>query len=96
MEINQINSMNYETQNRHQMVESKDLENANQAESTKTDQPQPETAHISTNGTDRVEISREAQELAQQNNSAQKDPIDTKGGSAQAQIAGVTDISTVI
>jgi hypothetical protein len=38
--------------------------NADQAEKTNTERPHPEGANITTNGTDTVEISSEAQELA--------------------------------
>ena len=96
MEINQTNSTNYETRNINQPARSAGVEGADQAEKTNTQQTKPDGAKITTNGIDRVEISREAQELAQKNNSTQEGQVAIEGGSAQAQIAAESDISNVM
>ena len=96
MEINQTHSTNYETQNMQQMTQSQETGSADQAKRTGTEPPQLEGANIRTNGEDRVEISREAQELAHQNSLATKGQVETSGGSDPAQIAKEADISNVI
>jgi hypothetical protein len=94
MSIHQVHSSNYETQNMYQLAQSKGPKNTDQAERTNTERPQPEGTNITTNGGDRVEISREAQALAQQNNSEQKDQVETQGEPAQAQTEA--DISKLV
>lgn len=96
MTIHQIHSTNYESQNTQQMTQSKNLENAGQAERTDTRQPGPEDANITTNGADRVKISREALALAQKNNSGQESRVETQQEPAQAPTEAKEDISEVL
>ena len=95
MAINQINSGNFETQNMYQTAQSKSLEGVDKAERTNTEQPQSEEVKITTNGEDRVEISKEAQALAQQNYLKQENNAETNSDPNLTQIEG-TDISIVV
>ncbi len=95
MAINQINSGNIKAQNMYQQVQSKSLEGADKVERENNDQPQSAEVKIATSGEDRVEISKEAQALAQQNYATQENEVETNSDPNQAQIEA-TDISIVV
>ena len=92
MAINQINSGNIKAQNMYQQVQSKSLEGADKVERKNNDQPRSEEVKTATNGEDRVEISKEAQALAQQHYEEQENNVETSSDPNQAQ-AEATDIS---
>ncbi len=92
MEINQINSGNSDI---YKLAQSESLEGVDNAERTNTEQPQYEEVTNTTNGEDRVEISKEAQALAQQIYSKQEDNAETKSYPVSSQIEA-TDISIVV
>ena len=89
MAINQINSGSL---NLYKLAQSKSLEGVDKAERTNTEQSQSESVKITTNGEDRVEISKEAQALVQQNYSKQEDHVETESDPVIAQIEAA-DIS---
>ncbi len=92
MVINQIDSAGL---NLYEQAQSKNLEGVDKAERTNTEQPQSESVKITTNGVDRVEISKEAQALVQQNDSKQKDHVETESDPVLSQIEAM-DISIVV
>ena len=95
MTINTINSENIKAPNTYQQVQSKSLESADKVERKNNEQHQTEETKVVTNGEDRVEISREAQELAQQNYEPKEKKVETNNDPNQAQTEA-TDISVVV
>ena len=92
MAINQINSGNL---NIYKLAQSESFEGVDKTERTNTEQAQSEGGTNATNGGDRVEISKEAQALAQQIYSKQEDNAETKSDHVSSQIEA-TDISIVV
>lgn len=92
MEISQINSGNSDI---YKLAQSESLEDVDKAERTNTEQSQSEGVTNTTNGEDRVEISKEAQALAQQNYSKQEDNAETESDPVSSQIEA-TNINTVV
>ena len=96
MTINQIDTKTLETQNMHQPTESRSNEGADKSERADAKQSQTEEVKTTTNGEDRVDISKEAQALAQQYYSKQENNVETENDSSQTQIEEQADISVVV
>ena len=95
MAIDQINSGNIKAQNMYQQVQPKSLEGADKVENRNYEQPESSEVKIVANGGNRVEISREAQALAQQHYEKQENKVETNTDPDQAQTKA-TDISVVV